>query len=356
MNPFACCPAASRISVCLLGIGLLGGAAGWGRAAWQDKRGLVSPAEAATRFRDTLDEKARQTALKSWSDASRFEWHFIPKDHRKGLQFKDMTPPQKKAALALLRSCLSPSGANKARRIMQLEGVLRELEKDRRGGAIRDTQRYYFTLFGGDFEAKWGLSIEGHHLSLNFVFEGDKCVAGTPAFFASNPALVREAVGDTPKGARVLASEELLAFSLVHLLNPAQRKVAIFAEKAPAEIRAAGEKQPPQDPAIGLAFQQMNAPQRQALRALVQTYAANMPREVSQRRMQAIQKAGWDNVRFAWAGPDYEGVGHYYRIQGPTFLIEFVNTQPDAAGNPANHVHCVWRDMRGDFGEPIASP
>ena len=58
-------------------------------------------------------------------------------------------------------------------------------------------------------------------------------------------------------------------------------------------------------------------------------------------------------MHFAWAGATKPGVGHYYRVQGPTFLIEFVNVQPDAAGNIANHIHCVWRDMRGDFGIPI---
>ena len=81
--------------------------------------------------------------------------------------------------------------------------------------------------------------------------------------------------------------------------------------------------------------------------------ADNLPEDVGAERMQAIVDAGPENVRFAWAGAMKPGVGHYYRIQGPSFLIEFVNTQPDPAGNPANHIHCVWRDMRGDFGKSI---
>ncbi|HCS52285.1 MAG TPA: hypothetical protein DIW81_11950, partial [Planctomycetaceae bacterium] len=70
-------------------------------------------------------------------------------------------------------------------------------------------------------------------------------------------------------------------------------------------------------------------------------------------RLKEIEDNGFENVHFAWAGATEPGIGHYYRIQAKSFLIEFVNTQPDAAGNPANHIHCVWRDMDGDFALPI---
>ncbi|MEX2467161.1 MAG: DUF3500 domain-containing protein, partial [Gemmatimonadota bacterium] len=39
---------------------------------------------------------------------------------------------------------------------------------------------------------------------------------------------------------------------------------------------------------------------------------------------------------------------HYYRVQGPTFLIEYDNTQ-----NGANHIHSVWREFEGDFGRDL---
>ncbi len=78
-----------------------------------------------------------------------------------------------------------------------------------------------------------------------------------------------------------------------------------------------------------------------------------MTAEVAGERLAAIRDAGWDKVSFCWAGATEQGIGHYYRVQGPTFLIELVNTQPDAAGNPANHIHCVWRDMKGDFANPL---
>jgi hypothetical protein len=89
------------------------------------------------------------------------------------------------------------------------------------------------------------------------------------------------------------------------------------------------------------------------LQSLIEEYAKTVSDDAAKARLEAVEKAGLGKVHFAWAGADKPGVGHYYRVQGPTFLIEFVNTQPDSAGNPANHIHSVWRDMRGDFAVPI---
>jgi len=84
-----------------------------------------------------------------------------------------------------------------------------------------------------------------------------------------------------------------------------------------------------------------------------------MPAEVAGERLALIEKGspaaaglvhhGWDEIHFAWAGALEPGKGHYYRLEGPSFVAEFVNVQPDAEGNPANHIHCVWRDKTGDF-------
>jgi hypothetical protein len=201
-----------------------------------------------------------------------------------------------------------------------------------------------------------GLSVEGHHLSLNFVVEKGKVISSTPTVFAANPATV---MADYPgthaikKGTRVLAKEETLALELVQSLTPEQRKTAIIAEKAPSEVRAAGEPQPPTDAAAGIAADKLTDAQRKMLIALLDAYCDNVPAEVSKARKAAIDKAGAEKVHFAWAGADKPGSGHYYRVQGPTFLIEFVNTQADSAGNPANHIHSLWRDMGGDFAVPI---
>lgn len=309
---------------------------------------------AAQAYLKTLDKDQTATSLMDYDTEQRIGWHFIPKDHRKGLQIKHMNAEQRKAALALLNSALSKVGYDKARKIMELEAVLHELEKAKPGGNIRDPERYYYTVFGKPAEdARWGLSIEGHHLSLNFVVEDNEVISSTPTFFAANPTVIKKGMGDVMEvGTRVLAKEETLAFKLVQSLDDGQRQKAIIADEAPREIRAAGEPQSPPYSPDGIAIGDLNDQQTKTLKMLIGTYARNLPDDVAKARLKDIREAGEDKIHFAWAGPDKPGIGHYYRIQGPSFVIEFVNTQPDAAGNPASHIHCVWRDPRGDFAIP----
>jgi hypothetical protein len=326
---------------------------GWIRLAESDPGADMTTAAKA--FVETLTDAQRAKTLLAWDTPQRLAWHFIPLAERKGLQVKEMTAPQRKAALALLRSALSESGYDKATTIMRLESILHELEQKRGGGPIRDAERYYFTLFGRPAgEGKWGLSVEGHHLSLNFVVADGKIASSTPAFFGANPAQVMGDYGAGPrKGTRVLAQEELLAFELVNSLTAEQRTAAIIEAKAPRDIRGAGTAQPPTDAPVGLSAKHMTPPQVGTLRKLIEVYAQCMPPAVAKARLAAVDKAGMDGVHFAWAGATKPGVGHYYRVQGATFLIELINTQPDSAGNIANHIHSVWRDMQGDFGVPI---
>jgi hypothetical protein len=309
---------------------------------------------AARAFLDTLSADQKATVALPADSPLRFDWHFIPKDQRKGLQIKYMDAAQRKAALALLRSALSQTGYDKATKIMSLEGILRELQKGQSSGPIRDPERYYYTIFGEPGETgRWALSIEGHHLSLNFAVDQGNVIASTPTFFAANPTVIREGMpGGVPVGTRILADEELLAFQLLESLSPKQRKTAILADRAPADIRAAGKPQSPEYATEGVAFGGLNPTQQKWLRELIDVYARNLPADLAAARLEAIDAARYDRVYFAWAGADRPGIGHYYRIQGPTFLIEFVNTQPDSAGNPASHIHSVWRDPTGDFAIP----
>lgn len=315
----------------------------------------ASMTQAAAKFIATLDEDAKKQTLYPYDTPKRLEWHFIPKDERKGLQVKEMNEAQRQALHELLKTALSQAGYEKTTKIMALESILNTLEQGR-GRNIRDPERYYVTIFGQPADdQKWGLSFEGHHLSLNFVVEKGKVVSSTPSFMGANPAVVKSEVPNAlPVGTRVLAKEETVAFELLAALDDEQRKTAIIADKAPAEIRAPGEPQPPREAPAGLSYGKMNDQQRKLLVQLIEAYAANMPQDVREERMAAINANGLEKVHFAWAGAQKPGVGHYYRVQGPTFLIEFINVQPDAAGNIANHIHSVWRDLRGDFAIPVA--
>ncbi|MCC9607774.1 DUF3500 domain-containing protein [Blastopirellula sp. JC732] len=309
-------------------------------------------AVAANAFLASLSGEEKGVALQDYDSPKRVDWHFIPKDERKGLKIGDMSEDQRKLAYALLKSALSDVGYDKTTKIMDLENLLKQLQKS---GPIRDPYRYYVTIFGEPkADARWGFSFEGHHLSLNFVVEGNKVISSTPQALCTNPAELKENYSDKfPKGYRILKLEETIAFELVNSLSADQAKVAVIAPKAPAEIRNPGQAHAPTDAPVGVAAKDLSASQQQLLRGLIDVYCAAMPADVAEDRLQQIEAGGFDKVHFAWAGATKPGVGHYYRVQGPSFVIELVNTQPDVAGNIANHVHCIFRDMAGDFALPI---
>ena len=267
----------------------------------------------------------------------------IPKA-RKGLPLKEMSSAQKKLAHALLNSGLSQRGYAQAVTIMSLDQILAELEQGK--GPVRDPDLYYFTIFGKPgVEEAWGWRVEGHHLSLNFVVHGDEVLAATPAFFGSNPGEVREG---PRKGLRVLGQEETLGRQFVDSLNDDQKKTAIIATTAPQEIITKNDRKAQLLEPPGLPASQMTAGQKAALLNLIKDYAFRHRAEVAEGDLKKIEAAGLDEVHFAWAGSLGPGQGHYYRIQGPTFLLEYDNTQ-----NNANHIHTVWRDFANDFGEDV---
>lgn len=322
---------------------------------------LVDPAIDMTRtaqgFLATLSAEQREAVLLKFDDPARVDWHFIPKPWRKGLQIRDMSPEQRQAALALLRAGLSEIGYDKAETIMELESILKELEKTRTDGPLRDPERYYFTVFDDPTEAgRWGWSCEGHHLSLNFVLDGGRVVSTTPSFFGANPAtVVSDLPFGPPQGTHILVREEAFAFQLLHALTDEQKALAVRGDTAPADLRGAGAAQAPAEPAQGLPAAQMSPEQGQILLRLIESYADNMPQPLAAERMDRLHAAGFDQIHFAWWGAHEPGVGHYYVIEGPTFIIELCNTQADAQGNPANHIHSQWRDAAGDFGLPRAA-
>ncbi len=322
-------------------------------SAVQDE-GEVRLVEAASEFLGKLNEKQKAQAVVPFDSEQRVKWHFIPMDTRKGLPLREMGQPQRDAAMKLLAASISQAGLDKAKTIMSLENLLRKIEGPN-GRNERHPEKYYFTIFGQvSTDARWGLSIEGHHLSLNFVMQGNKIVDSTPQFFASNPAEVKENYGTGhEKGLRVLKDEEALAFELYASLDDSQRQAATLPGDVPKEIRGAGETQAPHDGPTGLPAAKMTPVQQDLLKKLMISYTSKMRSVVSKQRWELIEQSGFDKVAFAWSGANQPGIGHYYRVQGPTFIIEFINVQADAAGNPANHIHCVWRDLQGDFDLPL---
>ena len=298
--------------------------------------------EAAQAFLDLLDDETRALAHRPFDDDERFNWHFVPRQ-RNGLPLKAMNETQRKAAHALLQNALSEQGYRKATNVITLEGILGVLENN---PTRRDPEKYYVTIFGTpSAEAPWGWRFEGHHLSLNFSSVTNELVATTPAFFGANPATVPS--GER-KGWRVLATEEDRARTLLGLLDDAQRARALIATTAPRDIITGADRHARMERFEGLPASAMTPAQRDTLLRLAEAYTHNMPPDAAAAAWHRIEEAGIDKLHFAWAGSTRRGEGHYYRIHGPTLLLEYDNTQ-----NNANHIHTVWRGFDNDFGEDL---
>jgi hypothetical protein len=334
-----------------LAVALLAGLAGVAYVSQRTESQAQKMAVAAQKFLASLTEDQKARATFSFDSKERFNWWFVPRESkkkyiRKGLPLKEMTEDQKKAALALVAAGTSASGDEQAVTIMSLEAILRDQEKGK--GSVRDPEWYFFTIFGTPSKnGKWGWRVEGHHLSLNFTLEGGQVVSSTPAFFGANPAEVKSG---PKKGQRTLEAVEDLAIQLFNSFDDEQKKVAYRGKDFPDPASEQATVKTKVGPPTGLVAEKMTDKQRGMLIKLVSTYANRMPLEVAMAQMQEVRKAGLEKIHFAYTGGTTPGKGHTYRIQGPTFLIEFLNVQGDAAGNAANHIHSCWRQLAGDFG------
>jgi hypothetical protein len=297
---------------------------------------------AARTFLDSLTPELKQKAQFPFDAEERFNWFYTPVP-RKGLTLKDMNEAQRTAAMNLLRAGLSEKGYSKAETIRALEDVLVELGGNPRQ---RDKELYYFTIFGEPGpKSTWGWRYEGHHLSHNWTVVNGTSLATTPQFFGANPAEVRQG---TKKGTRALAIEEDLAFELLRSFDATQQQAAIIDPKAPNDNLTTNSREAAIQEDRGLAYPQMTGAQKALLMKLIEANADAQPEAIARERLARLKAAGLDKVKFAWMGGVEKGQGHYYRVQGPTFLIEFDNTQ-----NDANHIHLVWRDFKGDWGRDL---
>ena len=299
---------------------------------------------AAIAFLSELDEKAAQKAKYPIVDGERYNWNYVPCE-RKGVAIRDMSDLQKGAAHVLMKSALSSSGYTKAAEIMKLETVLKAVEGREDSDEYRDPEGYFFTLFGNVESGPWGWRVDGHHLSLTFTSTSETLVSTTPSFWGSNPA---EVPSGPHKGLRLLHKEEDLGRRLLLDLDVSQRKRAIILEDAPSDIITKTEKKVRIGDPVGLCSTEMSDEQTVQLVGLVSHFAANFKQELADYHIERVEQAGIENLHFAWAGSEERRQQHYYRIHGPTLLIEYDNTQ-----NDANHIHTVMRDLEEDFGEDL---
>lgn len=329
------------------------GAAGAAGAALAGSGVLAAPAiaqrrgamaEAAIRWLESLDGPRLADALDPFGDGTRTDWHYVPRS-RPGLTLKRMSAGQRTLAWALIASGLSEAGLRKARGVITLETILHERSG---GSSFRDPENYAVLINGDPRRAgPWAWWFEGHHLSLHFTVVPGQGVAVTPAFIGTNPARVGGS-HHSHAGLRVLADEHDLPFALLRGFDPAQRRRAVIATDAPGDIVTGPGREDSLKAPAGLPFGALSGRQQAAARKILDLYLGNMSDAIARRQWRRIREAGVDRLHFAWAGSQTPGAPHYYRIHGPTVIVEYDNTQ-----NGANHAHSVWHDPTDRFGADL---
>lgn len=298
--------------------------------------------EESQAFLRSLGGEQRDKVLYAFNSGERFDWHYVPKQ-RVGLALDDLAPSQQALVMNVLQAGLSEQGYSKAEAIRQLEPVLRQME----GSAGRDPGLYSIVFFGEPTaDGNWYVRYEGHHISFNWTFVNGRLAATSPQFLGANPAEVR--IEGPMHGTRVLRAEEDLARELVKSMDEAQLENALLNKEAPSDILTSNQREVTMLEDLGIQWCALTANQQGILISIIEELASVMPPDVAAARVEKIRSAGIENVKFAWMGGLERGEKHYYRVQGPTFLIEYDNTQ-----NNANHIHTVWRDFAGDFGRDL---
>jgi hypothetical protein len=289
-------------------------------------------------FLDTLDHERMHQAVLPFDSAERLEWSYASHP-RAGLTLRDMNDAQRGAALRLMRTALSESGYASAEGIMALEEVLKPLEpkKDYDGG------NFSIAVFGSpEGSPPWAWRIDGHHLSLSFTVVGVDEVVVTPHFMGASPAVFEH---DGHRIHSVLGAEETLGREIMRGLSDALRQRARLGDAVPTDIITGPGREDSLKSAVGLPVSLMPARERRRLLELVEVYAHRLHPDLARKELDRLAMAGSGLLHFAWAGSLEPGCAHYYRIHGPTLLIEY-----DNLGAEGNHIHTVWHQPGRDFG------
>lgn len=302
-------------------------------------------AACAAAFLESLTEEEREAANLPLGSPLLTDWHYFPRTDQPGLLLARMDDAQRAAAQRLLGAGLSTRGHARAQAIMELEHIVRGLE----GSDLYDPAHYALAIFGRPSTSEpWGWRIDGHHLSVTMVATPDGDVTVTPHFMGANPAVVHEG---EQAGRKALKEEMDRAFTLIRALPDDLRARAIIAAETAGDVLTGpGREDRLSGPPEGLAFRDLPEPHQDHAVHLIRAYAERLRPELAGREMSRLRQGGLDGLHFAWMGATEPGRPHYYRLHGPTLVIEYDCTQDDA-----NHVHTVWHDPGRDFGlDPLS--
>lgn len=347
---------------------------------------------ATNAFLATLDAKQRQGVMYAFNDDQQLaRWSNLPTGFtpRGGISLKDMTPTQRTAAMYLLSTALSKKGYEKVQEIMEGDEVNKKTDTGPGNNGNRPPRRnggpppgsggpppgmgpnrppdggpprlsgdmfgkdlYYISFLGTPSEkTPWMLQFGGHHLALNITIDGEQGVL-TPTLTGAQPALYTE----DGKTVRPLGQESDKALALLNSLDNGQKKQAVLSYELADLVLGPGQDGKKLQPE-GLRASAMTEKQRAMLLDVISEWAGIINDTSAAARMAQL-RADINQTWFAWSGPTTGEIGKnitaYYRIQGPHLVIEYAPQTLD--GDPALHVHTMYRDPTNDYGRGMIKP
>jgi Protein of unknown function (DUF3500) len=306
---------------------------------------------AANTLLETLSDAQRTQATFAFDSPQRTGWSNLPTGafRRNGLRLGDLTPPQRKAALELVAAALSTEGYQKVTDIMNADEALKNARGGRTGGrqgggANFGADEYYLALLGTpSATAPWLIQFGGHHLAINVTVVGGSSVL-TPSLPATQPARYML----DGRTVRPLGDENDKAFALMATLDAAQRKQAILAYQVRDLVLGPGADGKVIQPE-GIPGTALNANQQTMLLDVAREWVGILNDEAATAKMAEL-KANLSKTYFAWSGATENGGLAYYRIQGPTVVIEYAPQQGDL-----DHIHTIYRDPTNDYGAKLTT-
>jgi len=295
---------------------------------------FLSPAytERANKLLAAFNNDSLKVLQLPFNDTLRTHWERLPGE-RLGLKLSHFTEAQKIALHELLRSCLSTQGYLTVTAVMFNEDIQQKFEPN------LGRNEYWVEVFGSPSATDyWSWKLEGHHLSLNFTFQGNQMISNSPFLMSTNPA---NSITDSARaGLVILYKEEEMGRALVNSLNQEQLIKGYSNRKKTDIVYSEQDKRNIVVPNEGIYFNELNTQQQQLLQQLVAEYFANFnPGEIPSVNAFCNKK-----LRFFYVDHREKGKPHYYRFENGRQIIEYENYD--------NHIHCFWR-TDNDFGKAV---
>lgn len=283
----------------------------------------------AKRYLESLDTAQRTKTSYAFTDPELTRWHWTTPSGfpRNGLPLREMQQAQRDLAHALLQASQSAYGLQKSLDIISLQNDLGN-----------DPDLYYVTIFGTPGVEPWGWRWEGHHLSRRFNVVNGK-ISVTPFFLGAWPTI-------NNAGLKAMEREEWAARELITSFDQTQRARVIFQSNVPGNHATQNQAYVKPLKTVGVAAAELNTDGQALIMEVVQKYLNTLPDVIAAAHLERLRNAGVENIYFAWAGSIAAQQPYYYRLQGPTFLLEHDNSR-----NRGTHIHSVWRDFAEDFGQ-----